>query len=128
MADIAETVRTSEQFPADFGAYVDVESGLKRVAGNQGIYVRILKSFLNSEEFEKLQTAADSGDVQAAALVAHGIKGMSGNLSLTQLYNDTVAFEGPLKQGVCDPAAKDAFFETLEKTKTYIGVLLEAVG
>jgi HPt (histidine-containing phosphotransfer) domain-containing protein len=115
------------QLPGDFAEYVDVASGLKRVAGNQNIYIKILKSFLASEEPAKLKDQTAGGDIAAAAATAHGIKGMSGNLSLTKLYDMTVAIEGQLKQGSFEPETRELFFATLEKTNEYIGKLLASV-
>ncbi|MDR1571781.1 MAG: Hpt domain-containing protein [Clostridiales Family XIII bacterium] len=114
------------QLPGDFAEHVDVASGLKRVASNQNIYVKILKSFLASGEPAKLKEQTDSGDIAAAADTAHGIKGMSGNLSLTKLYEATVALEGQLKQGSFEPGTRDLFFASLERTNECLRLLLAA--
>jgi HPt (histidine-containing phosphotransfer) domain-containing protein len=128
MSEVADLVKSSAQYPADFEEYVDIEGGLKRVAGNKNIYVKIMKSFLASEELNRLRENLDNGDAAAAAISAHGLKGMSGNLSLTKLYERTITFEGQLKQGVCDAAAGEEFFAIAEKTKEYIGFLLGALS
>ncbi|MDR0424683.1 MAG: Hpt domain-containing protein [Clostridiales Family XIII bacterium] len=111
--------------PLDFSEYVDAGEGIKRVAGNQGIYVRLLKSYLSSQEFDKLKEQAASGDIGAAAATAHGIKGIAGNLSLARLYNTTIEFEGQLKQGAFGQETSELFFQAHEKTKEYVGLLIE---
>ncbi|MDR2771149.1 MAG: Hpt domain-containing protein [Clostridiales Family XIII bacterium] len=126
MSEIADKVKASPQYPSDFEEYIDIESGLKRVAGSVKIYIKILNSFLNTEEFDKLTANLAAGDIESAVATAHGIKGMSGNLSLTKLYNETVAFEAKLKQGVYETAEKDGFDATTEKTRAYLKILLDA--
>jgi HPt (histidine-containing phosphotransfer) domain-containing protein len=128
MSELADKVKASPQYPADFEEYIDVDSGLRRVAGSAKIYVKILNSFLATEEFDKLTANLAAGDIDAAAATTHGIKGMSGNLSLTKLYNETVAFEGKLKQGVYEPAEKDALDAIAAKTRDYLKILLDAIA
>ncbi|MDR2356426.1 MAG: Hpt domain-containing protein [Clostridiales Family XIII bacterium] len=128
MSDLTDKVKASPQYPSDFDEYVDIESGLRRVAGSAKIYVKILNSFLATEEFDKLTANLSAGDIEAAAATAHGIKGMSGNLSLTKLYNETVAFEARLKQGICEPAEKERIDAIAEKTRAYLKILLDAIA
>ncbi|MDR2132651.1 MAG: Hpt domain-containing protein [Clostridiales Family XIII bacterium] len=128
MSEIADKVKASPQYSAEFDEYIDIESGLRRVAGSAKIYVKILNSFLATEEFDKLTANLAAGDIEAAAATAHGIKGMSGNLSLTKLYNETVSFEAKLKQGVCEPAEKETLDAVVEKTREYLKILLEAIA
>jgi len=64
---------------------LDVAEGLKRVAGNQKLYRRLLRQFLEQqggapEEAAVLVTAGKREDVRA---LAHGIKGVAGNLGAT---------------------------------------------
>jgi HPt (histidine-containing phosphotransfer) domain-containing protein len=127
MSDIADKVKASPQYPSDFDEYIDIESGLKRVAGSAKIYVKILNSFLVTEELDKMTANLVAGDIEAAATTAHGIKGMSGNLSLTKLYDKTVSFEIKLKQGVYDSAEKQEFDAIAEKTREYLKILLAAL-
>jgi HPt (histidine-containing phosphotransfer) domain-containing protein len=128
MSEIADKVKASPQYPSDFEDYIDIESGLRRVAGSAKIYAKILNSFLATEEFDKLATNLDAGDIETAAATVHGIKGMSGNLSLTKLYNETVSFEVKLKQGVYEPAEKDTLDAVTAKTREYLKVLLDAIA
>ncbi|MDR1573126.1 MAG: Hpt domain-containing protein [Clostridiales Family XIII bacterium] len=128
MSEIADKVKASPQYPADFEEYIDIDSGLRRVAGSAKIYVKILNSFLATEELDKLTGNLAAGDIEAAAATAHGIKGMSGNLSLTKLYNETVSFESKLKQGVYESAEKETFDAVAEKTREYLKILLDAIA
>jgi HPt (histidine-containing phosphotransfer) domain-containing protein len=127
MGNISDAL-SGGSLPPDFKDYVDVNSGVRRVAGNQVIYARLLKAFLGGAELGKLREQTDRGDVEAAAMTAHGLKGIAGNLSLTKLYETAASFEGQLKQGVCEPGAKDEFFQVADRTKEYVGLLLDGIG
>jgi HPt (histidine-containing phosphotransfer) domain-containing protein len=127
MSEIADKVRALPEYPADFDDYIDIDSGLRRVAGSAKIYVKILNSFLATEELNKLTANLTAGDIEAAAATAHGIKGMSGNLSLTKLYNKTVEFEAKLKQGVYEPSEKEVFDAIADKTRAYLNMMLAAI-
>jgi HPt (histidine-containing phosphotransfer) domain-containing protein len=128
MSEIADKVKASPQYPSDFDEYIDIESGLRRVAGSAKIYAKILNSFLATEEFNKLAANLVAGDLEAATATAHGIKGISGNLSLTKLYNETVSFEAKLKQGVYESAEKETLDAIMEKTREYLKILLAAIA
>jgi HPt (histidine-containing phosphotransfer) domain-containing protein len=128
MSEITDKVKASSQYSAEFDEYIDIESGLRRVAGSAKIYVKILNSFLATEEFDKLTANLTAGDIETAAATAHGIKGMSGNLSLTKLYNETVSFEAKLKQGVYEPAEKETLDAIAAKTREYLKILLDAIA
>ncbi|MDR1135168.1 MAG: hypothetical protein LBL49_03170 [Clostridiales Family XIII bacterium] len=121
---IAELI-DSGLLPPDFKEYIDAGEGVKRVAGNQAIYIRLLKSYLSSPEFEKLKAQTQSGEIEVAAAIAHGIKGIAGNLSLAKLYEVIVEFEGQLKRGVYEQDKCDLFFQTDEKTRDYVKILIE---
>ncbi len=66
---------------------IDVDSLLDRFMGNEGILLRFLKKFLNDGNYERLRTAAESGDMEEALAASHTLKGVAGNLSMTKLYD-----------------------------------------
>lgn len=68
----------------DLGANID--EGLERLGGNQALYERLLGSFLKTMETHRLAADFDAGDLAGAIEKTHAIKGTSGNLSITPLY------------------------------------------
>lgn len=66
-----------------FGA--DVETGLRRCVNKESLYLRLVKSVPASEDFSKLKEAVASGDYEAGFQAAHGLKGVTANLSLDSL-------------------------------------------
>lgn len=105
--------------------YVDLESGLSRVRGNKKLFHRMLGLFVNSEEFGKLEEAVSAGDLKAAGDVAHAIKGMSGNLSLTLMFELSAELMNQYRQGNDDRALLDRYRQALEDTLSQVKQLME---
>ncbi|MBR6173410.1 MAG: Hpt domain-containing protein [Eubacterium sp.] len=72
----------------EYGA--DVEKGLGRCMGNEALYLRLVGLIPAEENFKKLQEELDAKDLQKAFEAAHALKGVTGNLSLTPLYDSIV--------------------------------------
>ena len=68
----------------DFGA--NTEEGLGRCYGNEALYLRLVGMIPAEASFDKLQSAIESNDLDAAFEAAHARKGILGNLSLTPMY------------------------------------------
>ena len=90
--------------------YIDTVSGLARIRGNEKIYARMLGLFQQSEEFDKFEAAMAAGDMNAAADVAHAIKGMSGNLSLTKVFDLSADLMNQLRGGTYDETTRGVLF------------------
>lgn len=80
-------------------AGVDYDAALSRFMGNEGLLTRFLKKFMDDPNFLNLQGAIDKGDVDAAFRAAHTLKGVAGNLSLSELYNHASKIADMLRGG-----------------------------
>ena len=69
-----------------FGA--DTEAALARCMQNETFYLTLVGKALNDDSMEKLENAVGRGDLNEAFEIAHSLKGVFGNLSLTPLYED----------------------------------------
>ena len=69
---------------ADYGA--NTAEGLQRCMNNESFFLRMVKMIPGDPNFEKLYDAIEAGDLSAAFEAAHALKGMTGNLALTPLY------------------------------------------
>lgn len=67
-------------------AGIDVEGALERFMGSDALLERFLKKFLDDANYSKLLNALENGDQEAAMAASHTLKGMSGNLSMTVLF------------------------------------------
>lgn len=65
---------------------VDVDGGLKRINGNEKLYTKLLGSFVKA--INTYSVSADFGDSEINEMIekTHAIKGTSGNLSITPVY------------------------------------------
>lgn len=67
-----------------FGA--NVEEGLDRCMKNEAFYFRLIKMALEDRSFEALGEALSADDLGKAFEEAHKLKGVTGNLSLSPIY------------------------------------------
>lgn len=68
-------------------ANIDVDAALERFMGNEALLERFLKKFLADENYKKLTAAIAENDKEAALTASHTLKGVSGNLSMTVLFD-----------------------------------------
>lgn len=68
----------------------NTEDGLRRCMNNESFYLRLVKMLPGDPNFQKLGQAISDGDLEAAFYAAHALKGSTGNLALTPLYEPVV--------------------------------------
>lgn len=66
---------------------INVNEALERMIGNEKLLSRLLGKFLEDASCERLAQAIAVQDAQAAAEAAHTLKGVSGNLSISTVYD-----------------------------------------
>ena len=54
--------------------------------GSDALLERLLGKFLDDPQYSALRAALEAGDVERAVSAAHTLKGVCGNLSMTDLY------------------------------------------
>ena len=74
---------TIEQLAA-YGA--DTQTGMRRCLNNEGFYLRMVSLLPKDPNFPKLFEAMEAGNLSTAFEAAHALKGASGNLAITPLY------------------------------------------
>jgi HPt (histidine-containing phosphotransfer) domain-containing protein len=99
------------------GVYVNVEEGMKRVMNNAKLYVKLLTKFKTDTNLDKLLAGLEAQDYEKAQVAAHTIKGVAGNLSLSELFAQALAVETQIKARSVDSGTveslKACFAETL---------------
>lgn len=108
--------------------YIDFEVGLSRVRKNKQLYLRLLGMFADSPEFQKLEDAIAAGDTDAAAHLVHTIKGMSGNLALTAVFDLTSRLMVQYRQNSVDPALLEEYRQALDETLHQIQELIPCLA
>jgi PAS domain S-box-containing protein len=74
---------------------VDTEDGLRRVAGNRKLYLRLLRKFCSgyAGARDRLEAAIKSEDWAAVSLLAHTVKGVAANIGIGPVQGASAAIE-----------------------------------
>lgn len=64
----------------------DVDITLKRFMGNEAIYMKFILKFLEDKNYNIIMDSLEKKDYAGAFSGAHSLKGVSGNLGLTPVY------------------------------------------
>ena len=64
----------------------DVQSGLERCMNSEEFYLKMVRMLKEEGNFEVLREALNDNDLDRAFEAAHALKGVTGNLALTPLY------------------------------------------
>lgn len=73
-------------------AGINYEAGVRRFGGKREMYEKFLSKFPEDESYGNMMKALDAGDWSQAFFHAHTLKGVSGNLSMDELYSCLVPF------------------------------------
>ena len=65
---------------------LEADLALDRLMGNEALLERLLLKWKEDQSFQALSEALDKGDSEKAFPLSHTLKGMTGNLAMTKLY------------------------------------------
>jgi len=77
---------------------MDVDATIARFGGNESLMMRFLIGFPNDKTMQTLRTAMELGDREAMKTAAHTLKGLTGNLGLTPLFEASTELMNTLRQ------------------------------
>jgi len=104
--------------------YINEAEGKKRVMNNGKLYAKLLTKFKTDTNLDDLITFAGTQDWEKAQAAAHTIKGIAANLSLTELFNQSLDVETQVKGKSIKPESlesiKVCFTETLAAVEKVI--------
>jgi two-component system sensor histidine kinase/response regulator len=105
---------------------LDPAEGLRRVAGNQALYERLLRQFLDGHKdaAERVHEELERGDRATAERLAHTVKGVAANLAAGPVQAAAGALEKAIRDGVA-PAKLESLRRTLGDA---LGRLAAALG
>lgn len=107
---------------------VDVDGGLKRVAGNKKLYRNLLTQFAEKQGVAAKQIAESlkAKDASLAERIAHTVKGVAGNLGITAVQQSAALVEKAIRE---HDAATDSLLADLNKAlQTQVGKVAAALG
>ena len=65
----------------------DTQTALERFLGKEELYLKFIRKFLDDKSFENLRSFIEVADYENALKSVHTLKGVSGNLGFTALYD-----------------------------------------
>lgn len=65
---------------------VNTKEGLERCLNNEDFYFRLITKAINDDSFIKLKKELENKNYDEAFKIAHSLKGVLGNLSITPMY------------------------------------------
>jgi len=79
---------------------MDTAAGLNRLGGNTTLYRELLLEFVSEygDVTETIRKALKEEDMESARRIVHTVKGVSGNLSVTIIYEQAVQLEEAVKK------------------------------
>ena len=78
-------------------AGINYEAGLRRFSGKKELYEKFLNKFPSDKSYGNMEKALKAGDWDQAFCHAHTLKGVSGNLSMDELYTHLVPLAEALR-------------------------------
>src|SRR5215510_2795678 len=104
--------------------YIDFQDGVKRVMNNVKLYVKLLVKFKDGTKFEELEDSLVAENWEKAQSEAHAIKGVAANLSLSELFKQSLELEIQIKAKAIKPGqletVKNVFTKTLQEVNKVI--------
>ena len=96
-------------------AGINVADGLNRVAGNRRLYRDLLGQFAakQGDAAAQISAALESGDSKLAERIAHTVKGVAGNLAITEVQSAAQKVEKAIREGQDVTVPLDAFATVL---------------
>ncbi|MCL2759072.1 MAG: Hpt domain-containing protein [Treponema sp.] len=109
---------------ADDIVYVNIEDGTKRVMNNIKLYIKLLIKFKDDPNMCGIEAALAEGDMEKAQIAAHTVKGLTANLSLTELYKQCLELESQIKARSLNPdqlgIVKGVYSKTIEEIEKVV--------
>ncbi|MGL1901632.1 MAG: response regulator [Fibrobacterales bacterium] len=94
---------------------INTVDGINRVAGNRKLYTALLKKFMdNNQRFmNDIIHPIEAGDFEAAARIAHSLKGVAGNIGAERIFDRVRRLEVFLKEPSPDRAIIESHLGTI---------------
>jgi HPt (histidine-containing phosphotransfer) domain-containing protein len=96
--------------------------------GNTKLYIKLLHKFKADPNLDALLTAVAGRDYEKAQGLVHTIKGIAANLSLTELYRQSVEFEAQIKNKEVKSGVSESFKACFEETIKNVDKVIEQYG
>lgn len=100
----------------------DYENAKMRLM-NDRLITKFLKKFLNDATMSQLLVAVNNGDIEASFVAAHTLKGVAGNLALSELQKNVSALTEQLRS-----RTEAADTQLLEEVKKSYALVIDTIN
>jgi PAS domain S-box-containing protein len=116
----------TKEFPDSLPG-INIETALKRMSGNKQLLTKLLLVFADNYAgaAREIRKALDDGNFDLAQRLAHGLKGISGNLSADDIFTASQDLEAAIKKGgkkghadICLAKLEKALKKVIKAVKT----------
>ncbi|MDO4562640.1 MAG: Hpt domain-containing protein [Clostridia bacterium] len=110
---------------------VNYDETMERFMGKEKSYLKFLGMLFDDGSLDSLKTALDKNDFEGAFHFAHTLKGLSSNLGLVRMYEQTVVIVESLrtKDTKADyQAMYNVLLQQFEKVKEFYAKMQECVN
>lgn len=114
MSELTERLRT---------AGADMDGAMNRLMNDEALYATCFNYFMEDPSFAALGEALRTKDYTAAFEASHALKGVAGNLGLTQLYQLSGQLVEPLRHGQPENTDLAGLYEALIKERDSLKAL-----
>ena len=117
----ATPIRAADEVLLPEIAGINLADGLKRVAGNKRLYRSLLVQFAAKQGDAPVQISAalESGDLKLAERIAHTVKGVAGNIAITEVQSAAQKLEKAVREGHDSVSSLLHEFATLLRTQVH---------
>lgn len=106
----------------DYG--FEIDKTLERFMGNEDLYEKFLKRFLEDESMENFKMYYEEEDMDKAFFSAHTLKGVAANLGITPILIPLEPLVEKLRAGESGEEVKE-YFEKLKEEYEKVKVIIE---
>jgi signal transduction histidine kinase/CheY-like chemotaxis protein len=119
----APPVKAADDVPLPEIAGINLADGLKRVAGNRRLYRDLLGQFADKQRDAAAQISAalKDGDQKLAERIAHTVKGVAGNIGISEVQSAAQKLEKAIHEG------EDTVPALLDEFATLLGIQAHAI-
>ncbi|MDR3139682.1 MAG: Hpt domain-containing protein [Treponema sp.] len=108
--------------------YINHQEGLGRVLNNAKLYVKLLNKFKTDTNYDELQETLKGGDYEKAQAQAHTVKGIAANLSLPELFKQSLELETQIKARAVNPESVESFKVCFKETLAAVDKVIAQYG
>ena len=121
----ADAAGSEEEVLPDSIAGINLTVGLSRAMNMKGFYISMLRRFMDgrADTPARIREALAAGDLKAAELLSHSLRGVSAQVGATQLPQEAEALEQALR----DSAPRESIDELLLRMEDSLAELMEAL-